>query len=242
MTWRPTTAMVLAAGLGTRMRPLTDAVPKPLVPLAGKPLVDHVLDRLAAAGIRRAVVNVHYLADTLEAHLAARRTPPEIVVSDERGVLLETGGGVVRALPKLGREPFVIHNSDSVWTESGGANLDRLIAAWDATRMDALMLVALGARSLGYDGAGDFTMDPDGRLRRRDKGATAPYVFAGVSILHPRLLDDAPQGAFSLNVPWDKAIAAGRLYGVQLEGLWLHVGTPEALDEAERILARDNVR
>ncbi|MEQ1711201.1 MAG: nucleotidyltransferase family protein [Hyphomicrobium sp.] len=239
MTWRPTTAMVLAAGLGTRMRPLTDVVPKPLVALDGRPLIDHVLDRLAAAGIRRAVVNVHYLADRLVAHLAAR-TAPEIIVSDERGVLLDTGGGVVRALPLLGDAPFVIHNSDSVWNEGVGSNIDRLIAGWDDTRMDALMLVALGARSLGYEGAGDFKMIADGRLQRRGKGESAPLVFAGVSIAHPRLFASAPVGAFSLNVPWDRAIAAGRLFGVRLEGLWMHVGTPEALAEAERIVARDD--
>lgn len=239
MTWRPTTAMVLAAGLGTRMRPLTDLMPKPLVPLDGRPLIDHVLDRLAAAGIRRAVVNVHYLADQLVAHLAAR-TAPEVIVSDERGVLLDTGGGVVRALPKLGHAPFVIHNSDSVWIEGVGSNIDRLITGWDDTRMDALMLVALGARSLGYEGAGDFKMTADGRLQRRGKGDSAPLVFAGVSIAHPRLFDGAPAGAFSLNVPWDRAIAAGRLFGVRLEGLWMHIGTPEALAEAERIVARDD--
>lgn len=239
MTWRPTTAMVLAAGLGTRMRPLTDALPKPMVRLAGKPLVDHVLDRLNDAGIRRAVVNVHYLADRLEAHLAMRHTP-EIVISDERGVLLDTGGGVVRALPLLGEEPFLIHNSDSVWIEGVGSNIGRLIAAWDDRRMDALMLVALGARSLGYDGDGDFDMAADGRLQRRAKGATAPLVFAGVSIAHPRLFAGAPKGAFSLNDPWDRAIASGRLFGVRLEGLWMHVGTPEALSEAERIVASDD--
>lgn len=239
MTWRPTTAMVLAAGLGTRMRPLTDVVPKPLVALDGRPLIDHVLDRLAAAGIRRAVVNVHYLADQLVAHLAARAAP-EVIVSDERGVLLDTGGGVVRALPKLGDAPFVIHNSDSVWIEGVGSNIDRLIAGWDDTRMDALMLVALGARSLGYEGAGDFKLTADGRLQRRGKGESAPLVFAGVSIAHPRLFAGAPDGAFSLNVPWDRAIAAGRLFGVRLEGLWMHVGTPAALAEAERNVARDD--
>lgn len=239
MTRRPTTAMVLAAGLGTRMRPLTDSVPKPLVPLGGKPLVDHVLDRLHAAGIRRAVVNVHYLADKLEAHLA-RRDAPEIVISDERGILLDTGGGVVRALPKLGDAPFLIHNSDSVWIEGVGSNIERLIDAWDEQRMDALMLVALAARSLGYDGDGDFDMAADGRLQRRVKGGTAPLVFAGVSIAHPRLFAGAPAGAFSLNEPWDRAIKAGRLFGVRLEGLWMHVGTPEALIEAERIVASED--
>lgn len=237
MTRRPTTAMVLAAGLGTRMRPLTDVVPKPLVRLGGRPLVDHVLDRLQAAGIRRAVVNVHYLAEKLEVHLATRREP-EIIISDERGVLLDTGGGVVRALPLLGDAPFVIHNSDSVWIEDGGSNIARLIGAWDGARMDALLLVARTAHSLGYDGDGDFTMAADGRLERRAKGTTAPLVFAGVSIAHPRLFDGAPGGAFSLNAPWDRAIAAGRLFGLPLQGHWMHVGTPEALRDAERIVSR----
>lgn len=239
MTWRPTTAMVLAAGLGTRMRPLTDAVPKPLVRFAGRPLIDHVLDRLVAAGIRRAVVNVHYLPDQIESHLAAR-TAPEIAISDERGVLLDTGGGVLRALPQLGAEPFIIHNSDSVWIEGVGSNLERLIAEWDGTRMDALMLLAVAARSVGYEGTGDFTMAQDGRLRRRAHAEQAPFVFTGVSIAHPRLLDSQPAGAFSLNSPWDRAIEAGRLYGVRMEGLWMHIGTPRALQEAERIVACDD--
>lgn len=239
MTGRPTTAMVLAAGLGTRMRPLTDRIPKPMVTLDGRPLIDHVLDRLQAAGVRRAVVNVHYLADQIEAHLATRRAP-EIVISDERGILLDTGGGVVRALPLLGDAPFLIHNSDSVWIEGVGSNIGRLIEAWDDARMDALMLVAPAARSLGYDGDGDFDMSPDGRLQRRAKGQTAPFVFAGVSIAHPRLFADAARGAFSLNQPWDRAIKAGRLFGVRLEGLWMHVGTFEALADAERIVASED--
>ena len=168
-------------------------------------------------------------------HLAGARR-----LCDERGVLLDTGGGIMRALPKLGGAPFVIHNSDSVWIEGVGSNIDRLIAAWDDTRMDALMLVALSARSIGYEGVGDFKMAAGGRLQRRGKDASAPLVFAGVSIAHPRLFDGAPAGAFSLNLPWDRAIAAGRLFGVRLEGLWMHVGTPEALAEAERIVARDD--
>jgi MurNAc alpha-1-phosphate uridylyltransferase len=233
--------MVLAAGLGQRMRPLTATLPKPLVTFAGRPLIDHVLDRLATAGIARAVVNVHYLADLIEAHLA-RRTRPAIAISDERGVLLDTGGGVMRALPLLGNAPFLIHNSDSVWTEGGSPNLDRLFAAWDDTRMDALMLITNAGRSIGYDGRGDFTMDADGRLVRRPSGAVAPYVFTGVSIAHPRLFEAAPPGAFSLNVPWDRAIAAGRLCGVSMDGLWMHIGTPQALAEAERMAARDDAR
>jgi MurNAc alpha-1-phosphate uridylyltransferase len=234
---RPGKAFVLAAGLGKRMRPLTDEKPKPMVALGGRPLIDHVLDRLAEAGITEAVVNVHYKADVLLAHLAQRRQP-RITISDERDELLETGGGVVKAMPLLGPDPFLIHNSDTVWLERGVANIDRLIAAWDGERMDGLLLLAERHRSIGYDGDGDFTLGTDGRLARRAMGATSPFVFAGVSIAHPRLIDGAPAGAFSLNAPWDRAISAGRLYGIVLEGLWMHVGTPEALAEAEERVAR----
>lgn len=240
MSARPTTAMVLAAGLGTRMRPLTDRVPKPLVRLAGRPLIDHVLDRLAAAGIGRAVVNVHHHADQLVAHLASRKTP-EVIISDERDALLDTGGGVLRALPLLGLEPFIVHNSDTVWAEGVGSNISRLMDAWDAERMDALMLLASPSRSLGYDGHGDFMMDAGGRLSRRPAQLVAPFAFAGVSIMHPRLLADCQPGAFSLNAPWNRAIEAGRLHGVRMEGVWMHVGTPEALQEAESWSERDDL-
>jgi MurNAc alpha-1-phosphate uridylyltransferase len=232
---RPTSAFVLAAGKGERMRPLTATIPKPLVPLGGKPLIDHVLDRLSAAGITKAVVNVHYLADKLEKHLA-HRTSPKIVISDERKHLLDTGGGVRNALPKLGEGPFVIHNSDSVWIEGLGSNLDRLLAAWDEKTMDSLMLVAPLAASIGYDGLGDFQMDPLGRLTRQTGSRMAPFVFAGVSIAHPRLFDGAPEGAFSLNTLWNQAIGKERLFGLRLEGIWMHVGTPEALSESEAAL------
>lgn len=240
MSARPTTAMVLAAGMGTRMRPLTDTMPKPLVRLVGRPLIDHVLDRLAAAGITRAVVNVHHFADQIEAHLAAR-TSPRVVISDERDALLDTGGGVLRALPLLGAEPFVVHNSDSVWAEGVGSNIARLIDTWDAERMDALMLLASPSTSLGYDGRGDFMMDGAGRLSRRPQQLVAPFAFAGVSIMHPRLLAGCTPGKFSLNEPWDRAIAAGRLYGVRMEGTWMHVGTPQALAEAESWSERDDL-
>lgn len=233
---RPATAMVLAAGLGQRMRPLTDTIPKPLVPLAGRTLIDHVLDRLEAAGITRAIVNVHYLADSLEAHLKPRKTP-EIVISDERGVLLDTGGGVVRALPELGQAPFLIHNSDSVWIEGMGNNLERLIAAFDGKRMDSLMLLAPVSTSIGYDGAGDFNMDADGQLSRVTEGRIAPFVFTGVSIIDPCMFKGEAERRFSLNHVWDRAIAAGRLFGIRLEGIWMHVGTPEAVTEAEAALA-----
>ncbi|MCB1506909.1 MAG: nucleotidyltransferase family protein [Hyphomicrobiaceae bacterium] len=233
---RPTTAMVLAAGLGNRMRPLTDVVPKPMVRLGDRPLIDHVLDRLASAGISRAVVNVHYLADVLEHHLAGRTTPPRITISDERDKLLDTGGGLVRALPLLGSEPFLIHNSDSVWLEGPHANLEALIETWDAERMDSLLLLASSARTLGYDGAGDFNMDVDGRLKRRAEGMVTPFVFTGVSIAHPRLFDNATGDIFSLNRLWDRAIDKGRLYGIRLDGFWMHVGTPQALAAAEECL------
>jgi MurNAc alpha-1-phosphate uridylyltransferase len=229
---RIASAFVLAAGKGERMRPLTQLLPKPLVRLAGKPLIDHVLDRLAAAGITRAVVNVHYLAEQIEKHLASRKVP-KITISDERDALLDTGGGVLRALPKLGRGPFVIHNSDSVWIEGMGSNLERLIDAWDDATMDSLMLVAPIATSIGYDGPGDFQMDANGKLTRQTGARVSPFVFAGVSIAHPRLFEGAPQGAFSLNRLWDRAIAKGRLFGVRLEGVWMHVGTPDAIAEAE---------
>lgn len=236
MTDRVTTAMVLAAGLGTRMRPLTDTMPKPLVPLNGKPLVDHVLDRLAAAGITRAVVNVHHFADQIEAHLAGR-TRPAIAISDERDALLDTGGGVAKARPLLGGGPFLVHNSDSVWVEGVGSNIARLIAAFDPKRMDSLLLLALGATSVGYDGHGDFLMAPDGALTRRPERDEAPFAFTGVSIAHPRLFEDAPEGRFSLNVLWDRAIERKRLYGMRLDGVWMHVGTPQAVEDAERWIA-----
>jgi MurNAc alpha-1-phosphate uridylyltransferase len=233
---RPATAFVLAAGKGERMRPLTSARPKPLIPVAGEPLIDHVLDRLANARVDRAIVNVHYLADQIEEHLAGRESP-KISISDERDELLDTGGGVVRALRKLGPDPFLIHNSDSIWIEGMGSNLDRLIRAWDDTRMDSLMLLAPVATSIGYDGPGDFQMDPAGRLTRQSGARLAPFVFTGVSIAHPRLFEGAPKGPFSLNRVWNRAIEAGRLHGLRLEGIWMHVGTPDAIDEAEKAIS-----
>lgn len=241
MTAAPKTAMVLAAGMGTRMRPLTGALPKPLVRLGGRALIDHVLDRLADAGVEKAVVNVHHQADKLEAHVAGRKRPA-IVVSDERAVLLDTGGAVVKALAKLGPEPFLIHNSDSVWLEGVGSNLGRLFRTWDGDKMDSLLLLAIGATSLGYEGHGDFVMQPDGLLARRAEHREAPFVFTGVSMAHPRLFADAPKGRFSLNELWDRAIARGRLYGLRLDGLWMHVGTPLALAEAERLMEREAAR
>lgn len=235
------TAMILGAGLGTRMRPLTDMVPKPLVRLGGRALIDHALDRLEEAGITRVVVNAHYLADQLEAHLKSRKSP-QIIISDERGKLLDTGGGVANALPLLGDKPFLVHNADTAWIEGIGGSLSRLIAAWDGDRMDGLMLLALAATSIGYDGHGDFNMDSAGVLTRRIERQEAPFVFAGVSIAHPRMFNDVPKGAFSLNKVWDRAISARRLYGSRLDGVWMHVGTPEALIEAEQRLKLEHVR
>ena len=226
-------AFVLAAGLGKRMRPVTATVPKPLVEVAGKALLDHALDRVAEAGIGTAVVNVHYLADLIEGHLAGRAEGPATLVSDERGALLETGGGIRKALPLLGAGPFVVLNSDSFWLEGPASNLRRLIESWDGDRMDGLLLVAPTATSLGYEGAGDFVMDPDGRLERRGEREVAPFIYAGVAILTPSLFADTPTGAFSLNLLFDRAIAAGRLFGMRLDGQWLHVGTPEAIRAAE---------
>jgi MurNAc alpha-1-phosphate uridylyltransferase len=237
MNRRPETAMVLAAGLGQRMRPLNNGLPKPLVRLKGRPLIDHVLDRLGEAGVTRAIVNVHYCAEQIIAHVAPRLRPV-IVVSDESGQLLDTGGGVRKALPALGEGPFIIHNSDSVWIDQANSSLHRLFAAWDGARMDSLMLVAPVTTSIGYSGAGDFSLDADGRTMRRPKEGRVPFVFTGVSVAHPRLFEDSPDGPFSLNLLWDRAIAAGRLFGVTLDGTWMHVGDPAALDEAERLLER----
>jgi MurNAc alpha-1-phosphate uridylyltransferase len=227
----PRAAMVLAAGLGERMRPLTNQMPKPLVPVAGKPLIDHVLDRLAAAGVERAVVNVHYLADMIERHLKGR-TRPQIMISNERDKLLNTGGGVVKALGAIGREPFFHVNSDTIWIDSVKPNLERMAAA-----MDALLLLAPVSTSIGYPGRGDFTMASDGRLIRRGERDIAPFVYAGAAILRPELFKNAPDGAFSLTTLFHRAEAEGRLHGLRLEGVWMHVGTPEAIKEAEAAIA-----
>lgn len=236
MPTTPRTAMVLAAGFGERMRPLTERMPKPLVPVAGRPLIDHVLDRLAAAGIERAVVNVHYLADQIERHLKSR-TAPAIVISDERDKLLDTGGGVVKALGAIGNEPFVHVNSDTIWIDGVKPNLEKLAEAFDPAQMDALLLLAPVSTSIGYTGRGDFTMAADGRLTRRSERDVAPFVYAGTAILRPELFKDAPDGAFSLTMLFDRAAAAGRLHGLRMEGVWMHVGTPEAIKEAEAAIA-----
>jgi N-acetyl-alpha-D-muramate 1-phosphate uridylyltransferase len=225
-------AMVLAAGLGKRMRPLTDMLPKPLVPVASKALIDHVLDKLADAGVTQAVVNVHHRADQIEAHLNGRARP-RIVISDERGELLDTGGGVVKALPHLGMAPFFHMNSDTLWIEGVTPNLARLAMQFDAARMDILLLLASTATSIGYEGRGDFNMAPDGRLLRRPEREVAPFVYAGAAVLNPATFADAPKGAFSLNRMFDRAAEAGRLHGLRLDGTWMHVGTLEAIRAAE---------
>jgi N-acetyl-alpha-D-muramate 1-phosphate uridylyltransferase len=235
MKQSPKTAMVLAAGLGTRMRPLTDTMPKPLVKVAGRALLDHVLDRLANAGVTRAVVNVHHFAEQIIAHVVSRKRP-KIVISDERGVLLDTGGGVVKALPELGAAPFFHLNADTIWIDGVTPNLTRLAEAFDPASMDALLLLAPIAGSIGYSGRGDFSFAPDGTLRPRGQREVVPFVYAGAAILSPALFAGAAQGKFSLTTLFHRAAVAGRLSGLRLEGLWMHVGTPDAIAAAEKAI------
>jgi len=240
----PTRAIIMAAGLGTRMAPLTLERPKPLIPLNGKPLIDHAIDRLVQGGVNFIVVNVHYMADQLIAHLEARQARDkrvEIRISDETDAILDTGGGIARALPHFEGEPFFTHNSDSLWVEGMGSALARMKARWDPDSMDALMLLAPCATAIGYDGRGDFEMDAWGVLKRRAEMNLAPFVWTGLQIVHPRLFDDAPKGRFSINLLWDRAMEKGRLFGVRLDGAWIHVGTPRGLEDAEAFL-RDLAR
>lgn len=231
------TAMILAAGLGKRMRPLTASRPKPLIEVAKKPLLDHVLDHLRAGGIKRVVVNVHYLADAVEAHLKSRVTDLDVAISDERGRLLETGGGLVKALPLIDDEQFLVVNSDNYWVD-GPVDAIRLLGQhWDDSAMDALLLVVPQARAHCHKGSGDFHMDAIGRLSRRKQGRVAPFVYTGVQVISRRLLDNAPEGPFSTNFLWDRAIAAGRCYGIVHQGLWFDVGTPLAIARTEAILS-----
>ena len=227
----PTTAMVLAAGLGTRMRPLTDDRPKALVEVGGKALIDHVLDRLADAGVTDAVVNVHWFADRLESHLAAR-TRPMIRLSDERAELLETGGGLKKARPLLGDGPVFVANIDSVWIDRGDA-LGDLIRLWNPARMDAALLLARREGSIGFEGGGDFVLGDDGALTFRGEAASAPYAYMGVHITRPDYADQGLDGPFSLSPLWRASAAEGRLFGCVLDGDWMHVGDPQARDEAE---------
>lgn len=236
MTAKIESAMVMAAGIGKRMRPLTATRPKPLVRVAGKALIDHSLDRIEAAGIDHVVVNVHYLADALEAHLAAQKRSFTIAVSDEREQLLETGGGMMKALPLLTGDPILIVNSDNIWTDGPQDSIANLARHWDDAKMDALLLVIRQASATGHGGKGDFHMDPTGKLSRRKPGRIAPFVYTGVQLVSRRLLVDAPEGPFSTNIFWDRAIAAGRLFGLSHMGQWFDVGTPAAIAPTEAAL------
>ena len=238
MSASPTTAMVLAAGIGTRMRPLTDDRPKALVEVGGCALIDHMLDRLADAGVTRAVVNVHAFADRLEAHLTGRRKP-RLFVSDERACVLETGGGLKQARPLLGEAPIFVANIDSVWIEQGEPALAALGRAFDPERMDACLLLTPTGRALGFDGVGDFSMDDAGRLAFRTPGAGAPYAYIGVHITKPQVVDGEPLAPFSLTRIWRRLAHQGRLGGVILDGEWMHVGDPQARDAAEARLTAE---
>lgn len=232
----PDTAMVMAAGLGKRMRPLTATRPKPLVSVAGRTLLDRTLDHLREAGVSRAVVNVHYLADAIEAHLGARGQGLDIQISDEREALLETGGGLVKALPLIDRDTFFVVNSDNLWVDGAVDTLKLLAARWDDAAMDALLLLVPYARAACHSGQGDFHMDGTGRLRRRVHGRVAPFVYTGIQLVSKRLIVDPPEGAFSTNLFWDRAIESGRLYGLVHPGLWFDVGTPQAVKRTEALL------
>ena len=232
MSVNPAKAMVLAAGLGARMRPLTDNMPKPLVQVAGRALLDHVLDKLGAAGVSEAIVNVHYLPDQIIDHVGSRNQPC-VVISDERDKVLGTGGGVVKALPLLGDTPFFHVNADTMWIDGVRPNLTRLAEAFDPTRMDILLLMAPTTSSIGYGGSGDYAMLPDGTLRKRKEHQVVPFVYAGVAVMSPSIFAEAPAGEFSLTKMFDRANAQERLFGLRLDGVWMHVGTPDAVQAAE---------
>ena len=232
----PKTAMVLAAGLGKRMRPLTATRPKPLIEVAGRPLLDHLLERLKAAGVEKVVVNVHYLASAVEAHLAMTSFGLEVVISDERALLLETGGGMVRAAPLIDADPFLVVNSDNLWVDGPADTLKLLASHWDGAKMDALLLLVPHARAENHGGRGDFHMDKSGRLRRRHRSYVAPFVYTGIQMVSKRLLEGAPEGPFSTNLLWDRAIEQGRCYGAVHQGLWFDVGTPQSIKATELTL------
>ncbi len=229
-------AMILAAGYGYRLRPLTLTRPKPLVDVAGRPIIAYAVERLRDAGIGELVVNVHYLPEAIE-QWAAGIDKPHITISDERAELLDTGGGVKKALPLLGSDPFFVLNGDSFWAEGAEPALERMREAWDGRRMDCLLLLAPTPSAVGFGGTGDFRMAPDGRLARRAEGQVAPFVFAGCYLVHPRLYADTPDEPFSMNLLWTRAEAKGRLFGLRHDGTWFHVGTPDAIGEAEKALA-----
>ncbi|WP_291863993.1 nucleotidyltransferase family protein [Bradyrhizobium sp.] len=233
MSVEPTRAMVLAAGLGVRMRPLTDTMPKPLVRVAGSTLLDHVLDKLGEAGVAEAIVNVHYLPDQIIDHTRGR-TRPRVIISDERDQVLGTGGGVVKALPLLGNAPFFHVNADTLWIDGVRPNLARLAETFDPAQMDILLLMAPTATSIGYGGRGDYSMLPDGALRKRREHQVVPFVYAGAAIMSPALFAGAPSGEFSLTRMFDRANEQERLFGLRLDGVWMHVGTPDAVHAAER--------
>jgi MurNAc alpha-1-phosphate uridylyltransferase len=232
----PKTAMVLAAGLGKRMRPLTASRPKPLIEVAGQALLDHLLDKLRAAGVAKAVVNVHYLADAVEAHLAKDSHGLDIAISDERSLLLETGGGMVKAASLIDSDPFLVVNSDNLWIDGPADTLKLLASHWDGSKMDALLLLVPHARAQNHGGRGDFHMDRQGRLRRRDRTHVAPFVYTGIQIVSKRLLEGAPEGPFSTNVLWDRAMEEGRCFGAVHQGLWFDVGTPQSIKATELTL------
>jgi MurNAc alpha-1-phosphate uridylyltransferase len=232
----PHTAMIMAAGLGKRMRPLTATKPKPLITVAGKALLDHVLERLRAAGVQKVVVNVHYLADALEAHLSSRAHGVDVIISDERSLLLETGGGLVKAAPLIDCDPFLAVNSDNLWIDGPADTLKLLASQWDDERMDALLLLVPLARAENHNGIGDFHMERSGRVRRREKSHVAPFVFTGVQMVSKRLLRDAPEGPFSTNILWNRAIEEGRCFGAVHQGLWFDVGTPTSIPLTEAAL------
>jgi MurNAc alpha-1-phosphate uridylyltransferase len=232
----PRTAMIMAAGLGKRMRPLTATRPKPLIEVNGKALLDHVLEKLRVAGVRKVVVNVHYLADALEAHLSSREYGLEVAISDERKQLMETGGGLIKALPLIDDDPFLALNSDNLWIDGPADTIKLLASQWDDAKMDALLLLVPQARALNNKGMGDFHMDRAGRIRRRERSHVAPFVFTGIQIASKRLLRDSPDGPFSTNLLWDRAIEEGRAFGAVHQGLWFDVGTPQSIPITEAAL------
>jgi len=238
----PKTAMIMAAGRGERMRPLTDETPKPLLEAGGRPLIDHILERLSDAGVERVIVNTHHLAAQIENHLATLSAPPEILLSPEPDGALETGGGVKRALPLLGQEPVIICNGDAVWLDGPMPMLHRLGEAWDPERMDALLLTMLAPRVFGSVGHGDFAMDPDGRLHWREPPHIAPYLYASVQIIKPALFAAGPEGRFSTVEIWDRLIEQGRLYGLVHDGVWFHISTPDDLAAADPLLDARHAR
>ena len=237
----PNHAMVLAAGLGVRMRPLTQNIPKPLLEVGGRTMLDQALDRLEDAGVDHVVVNTHWLPEQIEIHLEGRPAPETQISREDE--LLETGGGIARALPMLGYDAFYAVNADIVWRDGTIPALHRLARAWDEETMDVLLMLTATVRATGYDGSGDFMMDPVGKLMRRPERQIAPYVFTGVQILHPRIFEDAPSGPFSMNVLYDHALEAGRLHGMAHDGEWYHVGTPDAIKVADaEILEKEGAR